>query len=126
VALRGPGSAAELGPGEMTRVVEGAASVPVRVADPLRLLGWTGNFLVFQRTPIDEVAAEVQRHFGVSVRVVGSNLADQTVTASFTDAAAGDVIRVVCTVLAARCSIGDAQATIDLTQSVSPSRRAQP
>jgi transmembrane sensor len=126
VAVRAPGQEAELGPGEMTRVVEGAVSAPVRVADPLHLIDWTGNFLVFQRTPIGEVAAEIQRHFNLPVRVVGDNLADQTVTAWFADSSAEDVLRVVCTVLAARCSIQEAQATIDLTQSGSLPRRARP
>jgi len=125
VALAAAGSSVELGAGEMARAVEGAVSAPTSVSDPWRLLKWTGDFLAFQGTPVDEVAAEVERHFGMSVRVMGENLAEQTVTAWFADATAEDVIRVVCKVLGAECSIEEQSAVIDLTR-INGSRREAP
>lgn len=125
VALAAAGNSVELGAGEMARAVGGALSAPTSVSDPWRLLEWTGDFLVFQGTPVDEVAAEVERHFGMSVRVVGDKLAEQTVTAWFADATAEDVLRVVCKVLGAECSIDARGALIDLTR-VEASRREAP
>lgn len=126
VALTVPGTTAELGAGEMARAVEGAVSAAVKVPDPQSFLDWTGNFLVFQRTPVERVAAEIRSHFGLPVKVVGSDLEAQTVTAWFSDAVAEDVIRVVCRVLAARCSIEDGEAIIDLAPASGTGRRAVP
>lgn len=119
VALAAPGNRIELGAGEMARAVEGAVSSPVKVPDPQQMLEWTGNFLVFQRTPIDEVAAEIEQHFTFPVRVIGDDYARHTVTAWFADPTPEEVLQVVCKVLAARCSVKDRAATIDLTKPAS-------
>lgn len=124
VALSAPGSRVEVGAGEMARTVQGALSAPVRVPDAHRMLEWTDNFLVFQRTPIQEVAAEIERHYGIRVEVIGRDLARQTVTAWFADAAFEDVMRVVCKVLTATCSKDEGKATIDLSHSSPLSRRS--
>ncbi|MGH9160330.1 MAG: hypothetical protein ACRD2X_10140, partial [Vicinamibacteraceae bacterium] len=58
---------------------------------------------------------ELRRHFGIQVHVVGEKSGTHTVTAWFTDPTEEDVLRVVCKVLAAVCSLDDARATIDLT-----------
>ena len=118
VALAAAGSRVELGAGEMGRAMEGAVSAPMKVADVQKLLEWTGNFLVFQRTPIEEVAAEIERNFDLSIDIVGRNLAEQTVTAWFNDPTAEDIVRVVCKVLAATCAIDNRKATIDLNQTM--------
>jgi len=113
VALASAGSRLELQAGEMARSVEGAVSAPVKVADPLAALDWVGDFLVFQGTPVAQVAAEIEGRFGVPIRVLGGGSAN--VTAWFADPAPEEVISVVCQVLAARCSIENHGATIDLT-----------
>lgn len=115
VALAAAGNRVELNAGEMARAVEGAVSAAVHVPDPEATLEWVGNFLVFQRATIEEVAAEIRRHFGIQVRVVGEQPSRHTVTAWFADPTAEDVLRVTCKVLAAVCSLDDARATIDLT-----------
>lgn len=115
VALAAAGNRVELDAGEMARAVEGAVSDAVHVPDPEATLEWVGNFLVFQRAPVEEVAADIRRHFGIQVRVVGEQPGTHTVTAWFTDPTAEDVLRVTCKVLAAVCSLEEARATIDLT-----------
>lgn len=128
VALSGPGRRIELGAGQMARAVDGAVSLPTSVppADARRLLEWTRDFLVFQRTPIDEVAAELRRRFDYTVAIVGERAGEHTVTAWFADAAPPEVVRVVCKVLAARCTIDVARATIDLRPTPETMRRAVP
>lgn len=123
VALTTVGNRLDLGAGEMGHVVEGAMSTPVRVRDVHAMLQWMGNFLAFNRTPIAQVASEIERRFGTHIEILGERLDDQTVTASFADRGVEDVLRVVCAVLAARCSIAPDKATIDLTSSADTARR---
>lgn len=115
VALAAAGNRVELTAGEMARAVEGAVSDAVHVPDPEATLDWVGNFLVFQRAPIEEVAAEINGHFGIQVDVNGEQLRAHTVTAWFADPTAEDVLRVVCKVLMAVCTLEDTRAMIDLT-----------
>jgi ferric-dicitrate binding protein FerR (iron transport regulator) len=126
VALSAAQERIEVGAGEMGRAVHGAMSLPVRVEDPYGELAWMGDFLVFQRTPIERVAVEIERHFGMRVEVLGNDLDRLTVTASFTDADADDVLGIVCRVLTAECSIAGDHATIDLTHDGQTPRRSLP
>jgi len=126
VALSSAQERVEVGAGEMGRAVHGAMSEPVRVEDPYRELGWMGDFLVFQRTPIEQVAVEIERHFGIRVEVLGRDLDRLTVTASFTDNGAADVLGVVCRVVTAECSVDGDRATIDLTKNGQTLRRSLP
>jgi transmembrane sensor len=117
VALTTARERVEVNAGEMGRAVQGDLAPPIRVPDPYRELLWMGDFLVFQRTPIRQVAAEIERHFGIRVEVLGTELERQTVTASFAENGVEDVLGVVCRVLTARCSLEAEHATIDLTPS---------
>lgn len=114
VALSAPGSHLELGAGQMARAVEGAVSTPVTIADPEELLGWMGDFLVFQQTSVEEVGAEIKRRFGVDVVIRGNVSGSHTVTAWFADPSPEGVVLVICKVLAAQCSMGSSQVIIDV------------
>lgn len=113
VALASAGSRVELQAGEMARSVDGAVSDPVRVPDPWAGLAWVGDFLVFQRTPLQEVLLEIEGHFQVPVRLLGDG-ERANVTAWFADPVLDDVVSVVCQVLGATCSIEEGGVTIDL------------
>jgi ferric-dicitrate binding protein FerR (iron transport regulator) len=123
VALGLAGNQVRLKAGEMARSVEGAVSAPVKVEDIPPMLEWLGDFLVFQETPIPQVATELAQHFNVRVEVVGEDPERQTVTAWFGDSSIQDVLRVVCRVLAAECTIDGARVRIDLNPAVSPPGR---
>lgn len=118
VALAASGSRVELGAGEMARAVEGAISAAVHVPDPLLSIEWVGDFLVFQRTPIEDVADDIRQHFDIEVELIGDDLDAHTVTAWFADPTAENVIRVVCKVLAAECTVDPSRATIDFTSPI--------
>ena len=64
---------------------------------------WVGKFLVFQSTPVRDAAREVERMYGVRVIVADSILGRRTVTATFTDQAATQVLDVICSVVNAQC-----------------------
>lgn len=123
VALGPVGGKVKLEAGEMARSVEGAVSTPVVVEEVPEMIAWVGDFLVFQDTPVRQVAVEMERHFGMSIDVRGAALDEHTVTAWFGDSSQEEVMRVVCKVLAARCSLDGEDAVIDLT-GTNVSRRA--
>jgi ferric-dicitrate binding protein FerR (iron transport regulator) len=64
---------------------------------------WVGKFLVFQSTSVRDAAREVERMYGLHVVVADSVLSRRTVTATFTDQTAAQVLDVVCSVVNAQC-----------------------
>jgi transmembrane sensor len=68
-------------------------------------IAWVGTFLGFQATPLVNAAREIERVYHARVMVEDSALRRETITATFTDRPLDDVVRVVCSVLGARCSI---------------------
>jgi ferric-dicitrate binding protein FerR (iron transport regulator) len=98
----------------MRSVVEGAISTVVDVPDRDSLLSWMGNFLVFQATPLDRVAAELERHYGVQVTLLGAGARQQEVTATFSDKTLDEVLRIVCKVVGALCVVSGDTVRIQL------------
>jgi len=76
---------------------------PTSVANAERMEQWVGKFLVFQSTPVRDVAREIERVYGVHVVITDSVLAAQTVTATFTDQPVARVVEDLCSVVSARC-----------------------
>jgi ferric-dicitrate binding protein FerR (iron transport regulator) len=66
---------------------------------------WVGRFLAFQGTPLQEVANEISRAYGVRVTIADSSLTSQTVTSWFSDRSLEDVVRIVCTIVAMACEV---------------------
>jgi ferric-dicitrate binding protein FerR (iron transport regulator) len=77
------------------------------------LLGWLGDFLAFQSTPLHEVAREIEAMYGVRVRLPDSALGARTVTAVFSGEPVEQVLTVVCRIVDAHCLFQDSVATIE-------------
>jgi len=106
----GTGTRVELHPGEVARI--GPDGRPVVAAEDVwSLLDWTGGLLVFQETPLADVAEEIGRHFGRSVSV-DEGLRAVRVTAWFGDEGVDEVVSGVCLVAGASCDVTDAQIRI--------------
>jgi len=105
VALAVGGRQVDVQAGQMSSVVEGAISTVVDLSDVKSQLGWMGNFLVFQATPLDRVAAEIERHYSVEVTLSGTVALQQEVTATFSDKTLDEVVRIVCKVVGAQCVV---------------------
>lgn len=97
--------------GETSRIVQGTLSAPKPIADAPARLDWLGQFLVFQATPLPEVARELERVYGVRVLVADPALARQSITGWYSDKRFEDVFDILCHVLDARCSLIDGVAT---------------
>jgi len=92
------------------------AAPPTReVVDPATLdreLAWLGDFLVFEGTPLGDVAAELSHHFGLPIQVLDTILSTETVHALFFEESLEEVVEVICRALAARCSVQPSGAII--------------
>lgn len=113
VAHQAGGREVEVGAMQLSRVSDGGAPTVESVADARPLLSWLGEFLVFQATPMREVALELERRFGVEVRVADDAIAERTVTAWFADESLEDVLLIVCRAADAHCSRSGDQVSIE-------------
>jgi transmembrane sensor len=115
--------AADLSEGEMSRSHRGARPSRVKVDDVYSQLDWMGNALVFQATPLRRALQEVERRYGVDAHIERGELADITVTATFTDQDVREVVLILCEIVGARCSIDNGTARIGNEESVPPPPR---
>lgn len=108
----------EVQAGEMSLVSDGATTAPLRVEDVKPLVAWLERFIVFQGTPMRDVARELEQEYGVRVELTDDGLANQTITGWYADRTFEDVLTIVCGVLQADCSIREGVATIRPLRSV--------
>ncbi len=107
VRLAGAGGGVEVGRGNVSHIVDGAApTAPVGV-NVWELLDWPEGLLMFQATPFAQVAEEVSAYFGIPFAVEDSVLARRSVTAWFGNEPLEDVVNTVCRVVGAQCTIGE-------------------
>jgi ferric-dicitrate binding protein FerR (iron transport regulator) len=107
VALAGArGGETRVERGQQARVVEGRV-VPAVVAVPAARdsARWVGRFLAFQGASLQEVARELEQAYGVRVTLADPALASQSVTSWFSDRPLEEVVRVVCSLVAAECAV---------------------
>jgi len=107
VALSASGQRATVRAGERSEVKNGRLSPPAKVADLAGSVAWAGNFLVFQREPLAEVATQLEQHYGVRVEIPDPVLANRMVTAWLSDQSLDEAINVVCTIVDADCLVRD-------------------
>jgi transmembrane sensor len=111
VAFSSGGEEVAIEKGQMA-VAEGSGKATVSTVDrPDVLLGWLRHSLVFQATPLDQVAAEIRRRYDVRVDL-DSTLAKRTVTAWFTSQSLEEVVTIVCRVAGATCSTRNGKVVI--------------
>ena len=99
------GRATELGRGQIARVAEGGDFSVTSVDDVYEHLDWPGGLLLFQGTPLPQVAEEIAAHFSVPVSL-GAEVEGRTLTAWFDDEALEEVVESICLILQAACEVG--------------------
>lgn len=113
VALGSGEHTVQVGAGQLARAVGGNPPAVSEVDDVYASLEWLGPLMVFQSTPLVDVAAEIERRFQVRVYLPDHRLAQSTVSAWFTDQSLEEVVTVVCRTVAAHCSIRDSVVSIE-------------
>jgi transmembrane sensor len=79
----------------------GEAAVAQRGAGTDDDLAWTRGRLVFRDAPLEQVAAELRRWYGIKLRTADPAIAGRVLTASFKDEPPGQIVRVVALALGA-------------------------
>ena len=103
----------QVGTGQATRLVRGNAQ-PVEDAPPIeQVADWLGDFLIFQDTPLAVAMREVGTRYGMEVEISDPVLTERTLTMWFHEKSLEEVMTVVCSVIDAHCTIGDAAVRIE-------------
>jgi len=63
------------------------------------LLGWLDNKLVFNRTPLNEIAGELERFYNVKIELANDDLGNLTLTGSFENQKVESVLNMICLAL---------------------------
>jgi transmembrane sensor len=113
VALSSGGETARVTAGEVSNVVEGQTPSVEKVENVHELLDWVGDFMVFESTPLSEVAREIERRYQMRVIIPDSALARRTVSAWFTDQSVESILTVICRAVDAHCSVQGSVASIE-------------
>jgi transmembrane sensor len=93
--------------GQMAQVMKGNLVPPIDVPDPESLIGWVGNFVAFQSTPLRSVAREIENRHGVRMVFSDPALGDRTVTAFFAGRSFDEIAEVICVVTQLQCQRTD-------------------
>jgi transmembrane sensor len=104
----------EVGAGSAARMSEGEVPTVWEVDDVYSLLDWPEGTLVFQATPLAQVAEEVTRHYGRTIQIEGSDLAQRRVTAWFQGEPFAAVAESLCIVTEAVCRTDGGSVTMGL------------
>jgi transmembrane sensor len=93
--------------GQMSTVTSGSRPEVVTAERVDSLLSWMNGSLVFERTPLETVAAEITRQYGVKVEIRDTSMLGRTVTTTFNGKTIEYVTEVVCRVIGAECEVRD-------------------
>jgi ferric-dicitrate binding protein FerR (iron transport regulator) len=89
----------------VARAPEDGPPVTERVDDVLALLDWPSGVLLFQATPLAQVAAEVGRRFDRRVEVHGERLRALRISGTFEEERFDEVILALCQTAGAECAL---------------------
>ena len=99
--------------GQIAHVRNGRPPVVERAVKVDSLLSWAAGFIVFQNTPLHQVARELERRYDVRVLLPDSTIASRTVTAWFTNQDFRQVLFAICRAVDAHCTLRDSVASIE-------------
>jgi transmembrane sensor len=104
----------EIPAGSMARM--GAREVPtaMEVDDVFALMSWPEGILVFQATPLAQVAEEVARHYGRTLRIDDPGLSQRRVTAWFQGETFEAITESLCMVTEAVCRTEAGSVTMEM------------
>ncbi len=113
VALAGRNQEVEVGAGQSARLVRGSVR-PVEEAPRVdEMADWLRDFLIFHDTPLEIAMREIGQRYGTEVEIADPALTGRTLTMWFHEKSLEQVMTVVCSVIDARCTIGEAAVRIE-------------
>jgi transmembrane sensor len=112
VEVRSEGGRVEVAAGEVTVADHEGPLTVSRAEDLLSLLDWEEGALLFQDTPLFQVAREVGWRYGARVEVEGAVLRQRRVTAWYGEEPFRDVVESLCAATGASCTVSDTLAVL--------------
>jgi ferric-dicitrate binding protein FerR (iron transport regulator) len=103
VRLTVRGATVEVRAGQLARVIKGNLAPPIEVPDPESLVGWVGDIIVIQDTPLHNAKREIERRHGVRIEFADPQLGDRTVTALYAGRSLEEIAEVVCLIAQLHC-----------------------
>lgn len=104
----------ELIPGEQAVYSRHTQQMQVRKANLLVETAWKDGKLVFRRTPMEEIAKQLSRHFNVNIQLQGKEIFDYTYSATFTTETLAEILSLLGKTAPIRCEIIKPQQHSDL------------
>lgn len=104
----------ELIPGEQAVYSRHTQQMQVRKANLLVETAWKDGKLVFRRTPMEEIAKQLSRHFNVNIQLQGKEIFDYTYSATFTTETLAEILSLLEKTAPIRCEIVEPQQQNDL------------
>jgi transmembrane sensor len=112
VALTATGGSEIVEAGQISSAEPGRMPARAQSADVQLLAPWLKGVLIFQTTPLNAVAVEIQRQYGVRVRFEDEALSSRTISAVFEHQSLETVVAAICRVADATCVIQDSAVLI--------------
>ena len=113
VALAGRNQEVEVGAGQATRLVRGIAQPVADAPRVEEVADWLHDFLIFHDTPLEVAMREIGERYGAEVDIGDPALNERTLTMWFNGKSLEEVMTVVCSVIDAHCTIGEATVRIE-------------
>jgi transmembrane sensor len=114
VRVSNGGGSIEVPAGSMARMKAREVPTATEVNDVFAFMRWPDGILVFQATPLAQVAKEVSRHYGRTLRLDDSGLAQRRVTAWFQGESFEAVAESLCLVTEAVCRTEEGNVTMGM------------
>jgi transmembrane sensor len=112
VSVSNEAGSVEVPAGSLAHMREGDAPTVEGGEDVWTLLEWPEGLLIFQGTPLSQVAQEVSRYFGRPLVVAAPDLGNRRITAWFLSEPFGEVAEAICMVVDASCDQEGAGVTL--------------
>ncbi len=116
VGVSNDNGAVEVTRGSVATVIGGGAPRSEISDDVYSLLDWPGGVLIFQGTPLGQVAEEVSRQFGRPLVVIGQRLEARRISAWFEGEDFDEIAESLCVVAGAECTLSDSTVVMRLNE----------
>jgi transmembrane sensor len=85
--------------GQQSEIIKNLNPTPPVKVNSVYLLGWMDNRLTFDKTPLKEIVAELERSYNVQLTLKNKNLEEYTLTGSFRNKDIDSVLSAICLTL---------------------------
>ncbi len=85
--------------GEISKIVEKNAPTNPSKVDADFMLGWLDGKLIFERTPLSEIAKDLERYYNVKVTLANNNISSLHLTGAFDNENIDSVLTKICLAL---------------------------